>query len=174
MEHINNYFSKKDIRTIPDNFVKMIGDEWLLITCGTSDNFNTMTASWGALGVLWNKSVAICFIRPTRFTYGFANSNHLFTLSFFTENERNILQYCGSKSGKDVDKVAQTGLIPLKTEADSISFKQSRMCLECQKIYFDDLKPENFILPDTDRRNYPLKDYHRMFIGEIVNVYLKN
>jgi len=174
MEPINNYFIKKDIRTVSDNFVKIIGDEWLLITCGTSDKFNTMTASWGALGVLWNKPVAICFIRPTRFTYSFANSNNMFTLSFFTEKERQILQYCGSKSGKDVNKIDETGLIPLRTEAGAISFKQSRMCHECQKIYYDDLKPQNFLLPEIDGRNYPLKDYHRMFIGEIVNVYLKN
>jgi flavin reductase (DIM6/NTAB) family NADH-FMN oxidoreductase RutF len=173
MELIDSYFSKTDIRALPDNFVKIIGDEWLLITCGKPDKFNTMTASWGALGVLWNKSVAICFIRPTRYTYDFTNSNDFFTLSFFTEKEKAILQYCGSNSGKDVDKIGNTGLIPLKTLSDSISFKQSRMVLECKKIYFDDLKPQNFLLPETDKRNYPLKDYHRMFIGEILNTYLK-
>jgi flavin reductase (DIM6/NTAB) family NADH-FMN oxidoreductase RutF len=173
MEHIDDYFSKKDIRTLPDNFVKIIGDEWLLITCGTPDKFNTMTASWGTIGVLWNKPVAICFIRPTRYTYGFANSNDTFTVSFFTEKEKAILQYCGSNSGKDVNKIEKTGLIPLKTESGAVSFKQSRLIFECRKIYFDDLKPQNFLLPETDKRNYPLKDYHRMFIGEILNVYLK-
>jgi flavin reductase (DIM6/NTAB) family NADH-FMN oxidoreductase RutF len=173
MEEIKNYFSKSDICTLSDNFVKTIGDDWLLITCGTAEKFNTMTASWGAMGVLWNKPIAIVFIRPTRFTYGFAESNDHFTLSFFTEKEKSILQYCGTKSGKDVDKIDKTGLIPLETETGSISFKQSRMVVECRKVYFDDLDPEKFLSPEIDMKNYPKKDYHRMYIGEVLNVWLK-
>jgi len=173
METINNFFQTTDIYSITDNFVKSIGNDWLLITSGTPEKFNTMTASWGAVGVLWSKPVGICFIRPTRYTFDFINKDQIFTLSFFTEKEHSILQYCGSKSGRNVDKIAQTGLIPLQTNSGGIAFKQSRLCIECSKVYYDDLKPSNFILSGTDQQNYPLKDYHRMFIGEIVNVYKK-
>jgi flavin reductase (DIM6/NTAB) family NADH-FMN oxidoreductase RutF len=173
MQNIDNYFAKGDCFHITENFFKAIGDDWLLITAGIPEKFNTMTASWGATGILWNKPIAICFIRPTRHTYGFAMNNDIFTLSFFTEAERNILQYCGSKSGKDVDKISVTGLKPLKTENNGITYEQSRLCFECKKIYYTKLKPENFLAPDIDVEFYPKKDYHNMFIGEIQNCYLK-
>jgi flavin reductase (DIM6/NTAB) family NADH-FMN oxidoreductase RutF len=173
METIDKLFKTIAVTEITDNFFKVINDDWLLITAGTPDKFNTMTASWGAVGVLWHKPVGICFIRSTRHTLGFVNDNNHFTLSFFTEKERSILQYCGAKSGRDVDKIAKTGLVPLKTNSDAIIFQQARLCLECRKIYYDDLKPSNFVLPETDRKIYPLKDYHRMFIGDIITVYSK-
>jgi flavin reductase (DIM6/NTAB) family NADH-FMN oxidoreductase RutF len=173
MQNIDKLFFKIDPTQLKDNFFKAIGDDWLLITAGTPEKFNTMTASWGALGVFWNKPAAICFIRPTRYTFDFANSNDIFTLSFFTEAERKILQYCGTKSGKDVDKIAFTGLKPLVTEDKAITFEQARLVIECKKVYYDDLKPANFLLPEADARIYPDKDYHRLFIAEILGCYLK-
>lgn len=173
MQKIENYFETIHPENLADNFIRAIGKDWMLITAGTPDKFNTMTASWGSVGVLWNKPIAICFIRPTRFTFGFANENEIFTLSFFTEKERDILNFCGTKSGKNVDKISQTGLIPLVTEHGSIGYEQSRLCIECRKIYFDDLKPENFLLPGVESKQYPKKDYHRIYIGEIVNCYSK-
>lgn len=83
-----------------------------------------------------------------------------------------MLSYCGSHSGETVDKIKETGLLPFETKLGNITFEQARLVLECQKIYFEDIHPENFI----DRlihRNYPKKDYHRMYIGKIVNVYSK-
>lgn len=174
MQHIDQYFRKTDPEKLPDNFFKAIGSDWLLITAGTSEKFNTMTASWGAVGVFWNKPAAICFIRPSRYTYDFAVNNDLFTISFFTDAERKILQYCGSKSGKEVDKIKFTGLRPLLTDNKAITFEQARLAIECRKVYYDDLKPGNFLLSDADARIYPNKDYHRMFIGEILGCFIKN
>ena len=173
MNSIDFHFQEVLPQEITDNFIKLIGNDWMLITAGTEEKFNTMTASWGAAGVLWNKPVAICFIRPTRYTYDFANQADIFTLSFFYETERSILNFCGSKSGKDVDKIKETGLLPVITNNEGISFKQARLCMECRKIYFDDLKPDHFLLPDTDKKNYSDNDYHRMFIGEIITCYTK-
>jgi flavin reductase (DIM6/NTAB) family NADH-FMN oxidoreductase RutF len=125
------------------------------------------------LGILWNRPVALCFIRPTRHTYQFAEKSDYYTLSFFPESERQILNYCGSKSGRFVNKIEKTGLVPLLTDNKAVGYKQSRLCIECRKIYFSDLKPENFILPDTDRKFYAKKDYHRMYIGEITHCYIR-
>jgi flavin reductase (DIM6/NTAB) family NADH-FMN oxidoreductase RutF len=83
------------------------------------------------------------------------------------------LNYCGAKSGRNVDKIETTGLIPLLTENESIGFKQARLCLECKKIYFEDLDPGSFLDLEVDAKFYPKKDYHRMYIGEITNCYLK-
>jgi flavin reductase (DIM6/NTAB) family NADH-FMN oxidoreductase RutF len=174
MDKIDHSFRKTEPHQLTDNFFRCIGDEWMLITAGTPDKFNTMTASWGAMGILWNKPVAVCFIRPTRYTFGFANESDIFTLSFFTEQEQDILSYCGSHSGRNTNKLAGTGLKPVLTSAGGITFQQARLCIECRKIYYDDLKPGQFLLPDIDMQNYPKKDYHRMFIGEITACYLKS
>ena len=173
MNTIDKSFRKVEPGQLSDNIFRIIGDDWMLITAGTPGKFNTMTASWGAMGILWNKPIAVCFIRPTRFTYNFVNGNDIFTLSFFTGEERDILNYCGSHSGKNVDKIAATKLTPVMTSSGGISYEQARLFTECRKIYYDDLKPEHFLSPAIDKQNYPRKDYHRMFIGEITACYLK-
>lgn len=165
---MEKHFKKADLDSIIENPFQLIGDDWMLITAGQTDNFNTMTASWGTIGILWHKPVAICYIRPQRYTFEFVEKNEYFTLSFFTDEFRDILMTCGTKSGREIDKVNTTGLIPLNTELGNIYFSQARLVLECKKIYYDDIKPQNFISPEI-HDNYPTRDYHRMFVGEIIN-----
>jgi flavin reductase (DIM6/NTAB) family NADH-FMN oxidoreductase RutF len=152
---------------LQENFIKLIGSDWMLITAGRKESFNTMTAAWGSIGYLWNRPIAVCFVRPTRYTYGFMEKNNEFTLSFFAEEYRQVLNVCGSTSGKDSDKIKETGLIPLETASSNIYFEQARLVIECRKIYADDIVPEKFIDKSIEK-NYPLKDYHRMYIGEIM------
>jgi flavin reductase (DIM6/NTAB) family NADH-FMN oxidoreductase RutF len=99
---------------LTDNPFKLIGTDWTLITAGAPRSFNTMTASWGGLGVLWDKKVCFCFIRPTRHTYSFVEKAASFTLSFFDEQHRKALTFCGTHSGRDTDKIAATGLTPVQ------------------------------------------------------------
>lgn len=162
---------KVEYRDISENVFRLIGDDWFLITPGTSDNFNTMTASWGTMGIFWNKPIAICFIRPTRHTYNYSEEEEFFSISFLKEGNRKILNFCGSKSGRDHDKIAETGLLPIELENGTISYQQAKLVLECKKIYFDDLKPVFFMPDDADEKFYPNKDYHRMYFGEIVAAY---
>jgi len=163
-------FNNLDIYTLNDNTFSLIDKSWFLLTAGDKDYFNTMTAAWGSFGILWKKPVITIFVRPTRYTYGFTEKNKYFTLSFFNESYRSILNYCGTKSGRDVNKVRETGLIPISTETGNVFFEQANLVFECKKIYFDDLKPDNF-LSDNISKNYPLKDYHRFYIGEIINCF---
>jgi flavin reductase (DIM6/NTAB) family NADH-FMN oxidoreductase RutF len=172
MKLVNETHTKIDLVTVQNNFFKTINDDWMLITAGTIENFNTMTASWGTLGILWNKPVAICFIRPHRYTFQFAENNPYFSLSFFDEEHRQILDFCGSHSGRDIDKIAATGLKPLKLNADCVSFEQATLIFECHKLYADFIKQENFVVADLIRKIYPGKDFHRFFIGEITNCYI--
>ncbi len=158
--------------TIQDNPFRLIGSTWMLVTAGTLQSYNTMTASWGGLGVLWNKNIAICFIRPTRYTYGFMESADRFTLSFFGEEYRDTLNLCGTKSGRDVDKAAATGLIPVATDSGAVTFAQARLVLECRKLYSQDIQPSRFH-DATIERHYPKQDYHRMYIGEVVTCLAK-
>lgn len=150
---------------ITDNTFKLIGKDWMLVTAGSEAAFNTMTAAWGGLGVLWDKKICFCVIRPTRYTYAFMEKSEDFTLSFFEERYRDVLTYCGTKSGKDIDKVTQTGLTPVFDD-DIIYFGEARLVMVCRKIYAQDIVPDNFIDPNIDKF-YPKKDYHRMYVGEI-------
>ena len=158
-------FESVDLKQLPDNPFRLIGDQWTLVTAGSADSFNTMTASWGGVGVLWNKPVATIYIRPQRYTYEFLEKSDTFTLSFFAEQYRSALKLCGAKSGREIDKVKETGLTPV-TEEGSVYFDEARLVFVCKKLYFDDIKPENFYTPDLEI-NYPNRDYHRMYIGEI-------
>ena len=115
---------------IDDNVFKLLDKDWMLITAGTKAHVNTMTASWGHLGIIWHLPVAICYIRPQRYTFQFANDHDDYTLCFFEEKHRKILQFCGSKSGRDRDKIKETGLIPLETDSGNIYFEQARLVLE--------------------------------------------
>jgi flavin reductase (DIM6/NTAB) family NADH-FMN oxidoreductase RutF len=157
---------------IKDNVFKLIGQEWMLITAGNIKSFNTMTGAWGGFGVMWGKDIAICVVRPTRHTYKFIEKSDTFTLSFFADKYKKALQYCGSHSGKDVDKIKQTGLTPVKSSIDSVYFAEARLVLECKKIYTSDIDPKRFIDAEIDK-NYPEKDYHRVYFGQIINCLIK-
>ena len=150
---------------VRDNPFTLVGKDWMLITAGSEDGFNTMTGAWGGMGILWGKQVCFCVIRPTRHTYGFMEKSGLFTLAFFEERYRDILTYCGSKSGRDVDKVTETGLTPVFSNG-AVYFGEARLVLVCRKIYYQDIVPDHFLDPGIDGF-YPLKDYHRMYVGEI-------
>jgi flavin reductase (DIM6/NTAB) family NADH-FMN oxidoreductase RutF len=153
---------------IEDNVFKLIGSDWMLVTAGNMESFNMMTASWGGFGVLWNKNVCFIFIRPTRYTYGFIEKSNTFTLSFFDPKYKPVLNLCGTKSGRDCDKIKETGISPAETKSGSIYFTEARLVIECRKIYYQDLLPANFLDPGI-AANYPEKDYHRMYAGEIIS-----
>ncbi|MFC2090524.1 flavin reductase [Bacteroidota bacterium] len=157
-----------------DNVFKLMDKDWMLVTAGKKEDFNMMTASWGHLGILWNLPVAICYIRPQRYTFEFANRHEDYTLSFFPESYRKQLQFCGTKSGRDYDKVRETGLTVKETTAGNIYYEEARLVLECKKIYQDDLKLEHFIRPEIAKKNYPKDDFHRFYFGEIVSALYKD
>lgn len=164
---------KIDLTTLTDNVFNLIGKEWLLITAGDKNGFNTMTASWGCIGWLWNRPVAVVFIRPERYTHLLAEQHDHFTLSFLGNGDeaREIYNLCGSKSGRDCDKIKESGLQPIETESGNIAFTQSRLTLECRKLYKDSIKPECFIDNSISKWYGEKGGYHDAYILEIVNAY---
>ena len=166
---MDGLFNTLNIKTISRNLFALLDDDWMLVTAGNIESFNTMTASCGGFGILWNKPVAYIFIRPQRYTLEFVENENYFTLCFFDHIHKNILSYCGSKSGREVNKIADTGLRPVKTGNGSIYFEQASLVLECRKLYRDVIKPENFEYPETERSIYKNEDYHHVFIAEIVS-----
>lgn len=157
---------------IQDNIFKLIAKDYMLITAGTLDAYNTMTANWGTLGYLWNRNIAICFVRQHRYTYEFIEASDVFTLSFFDKSYKKMLDYCGTKSGRDVNKAAECNLTPVTSPFKSVFFNQARLVLECKKVYRQEIKEEN-MLEKGILDFYPKRDFHTMYIGEIVNCFIK-
>lgn len=157
-----------NIRELKDNFVKMISNDWALLTAGKSDNFNTMTVSWGGIGELWNKDVCFIFVRPQRYTYEFIEKNDYFSLSFFGGEYKKELGVCGSKSGRDIDKMAETGFLPIDL-GEAVVFEQAKVNIVLKKLAYQDMKPDGFI-DESIMKNYANNDFHRIYVGEIVKV----
>ena len=157
-----------NIRELKDNFVKMISNDWALLTAGTMDGFNTMTVSWGGIGELWNKDVCFVFVRPQRYTYEFIEKNDYFSLSFFGGEYKKELGICGSKSGRDIDKMAETGFLPVDFE-NAVGYEQAKVNVVLKKLAYQDMKPDDFI-DESIMINYANNDFHRVYVGEIVKV----
>lgn len=153
------------------NPFEAIGKQWMLITAGNEDKCNTMTASWGSLGVLWNKDVSFTFIRHSRYTFEFAEREEYYSLCFFPEDYRPALGLCGRVSGRDTDKIADAGLTPV-FDKEAPYFAEAETVMICRKIYADEVEAKDF-LDDKINDCYPTKDYHKMYIGEIVRVMVK-
>jgi len=170
-------FVRLDAATAPlDMLLKpfsTIGHDWMLITAGSGtarDEWNTMTASWGSFGVFWNKRTVTCVIRPTRHTFQFVERESLVTFSFFDAEKKAALQVCGSTTGANTDKAEAAGITPILLEPGAVGFAEAKLNLVCRKLYTQDLDPTRFLDPSLDK-NYPEKDYHRMYVCEIISAY---
>lgn len=159
--------------SIDGNFIDMIGRRWMLVTAGDAGKCNTMTASWGSAGVLWNKPVAFVFVRPQRYTKEFIDSHDRLTLSFLPEEFRKALGYCGSRSGRDEDKIGNAGLSVWTTPAGTPAIAEAELVLECRKMYSDMIKAGGFLEKELIAEYYPDADFHEMYVCEIEKVYLK-
>ena len=159
-------------KNIDKNVFSLIEDQWMLITAGDGENCNTMTASWGGLGVLWRKPCATCYIRTSRYTKEFVDREEYFTLTFFGEEYRSALALCGSKSGRDVDKVKECGFTVKTAQCGAPYFEEAELVLVCRKWYVQDMDVE--AIPQDVRENlYADNDYHTIYIGEIVEALQK-
>lgn len=164
----------KDIKIsdLQFNPFSKIGNEWMLITAGDEEKFNTMTASWGGVGVLWGENVVTTYIRPGRYTKEFVDTKDTFTIAFFDSEYREALNLCGCVSGRDEDKVKKTGLTPYFIDG-TVAFQEASMILVCRKMYHDTIKPGQFDAEANAEKWYPEKDYHTMYISKILKVLVK-
>ncbi len=165
-------FINKDISALSGDFFTKLKKEWMLVTAGNKNSFNTMTASWGGIGILWNKNVSFVFIRKSRYTLEFVDSNEYYSLSFFNGKLMDKLLFCGRNSGRDTDKIKETGLIPV-FDNKAPYFEQAETILVCRKLYKQEMTTENFIDKDLISEYYSDNDIHDIFVGEIVDVLVK-
>lgn len=151
---------------IEENLIDLIGNRWMLVTAEKNGVANTMTASWGGAGVMWNKPSAFIFIRPQRYTFEFIEESDTLTLSFFGEEHRDALKLCGSVSGRDRDKIGESGLT-LTHRSGMPCFEEAELTLYCRKRYGQFLT-EDSVIDESVKGNYAAGDYHKMYICEIV------
>lgn len=150
------------------NVFEKIGKQWMLITAGDAETCNTMTASWGGMGVLWNAPVSFAFIRHSRYTFGFVENGDYYSLCFFPEEYRSALALCGRVSGRDTDKIKEAGLTPV-FDREAPYFAEAAAVLICRKVYADEIETAHFTDPSLEQF-YQDNDYHRMYIGQIVHL----
>ncbi len=164
-------FEKVDPKSLEMNVFSAIDDRWMLITAGTAASCNTMTASWGGLGILWNKPMAIAYIRPQRYTKRFVDENEYFTLAFFPGEYRKELALCGTKSGRDVDKVKECGFTVATAECGAPYFEEAELVFVCRKRMVIPMDPA--AMPEDVKEKHYTGDYHDMYWGEIVETWKK-
>ena len=160
----------------PDEFTvnpkDLWGNRWMLLSAGDFEKkqYNTMTVAWGSIGLMWWKLFAQVVVRPVRYTYEFMEKYDTFTLSVLPDKYRKAMQFCGSATGRGIDKIKEAGLTAeASTKVGAPSIREAEMIFECRKIYFEDFKRENFLDPEIES-NYPNRDYHRTYYGEILAI----
>ncbi len=153
---------------LDESILQIFNKDWALVTAGDSQRFNTMTIGWGGLGTLWSKPVATVYVKPCRYTHEFLEQNEYFTVSFFDEKHKKALGLLGSKSGRDCDKVKESGLTP-RFLPNGVTFAEAYTTLVCKKLYRQDLDL-NAIPQDAIDRYYKSEAPHTMYIGEVVDI----
>ena len=143
-------------------------EKWALLTAGTLRDYNTMTISWGGMGTLWGKPVVTVYVKPIRYTWKYMEANEFFTVSFYPKEYREDLMTLGTRSGRDGDKIALTGLTPVGLE-HGVTFAQAEVTLACRKIYWQDLVREH-MPPEVAEKIYQTEEPHRMYIGEVLEL----
>lgn len=150
------------------NVFEAIGKQWMLITAGDENKANTMTASWGGLGVMFGKNAAYIFIRPQRYTREFIDTQDTFSLCFLDKSHRSVLNYLGSTSGRNEDKIAKSGLT-LEYLDHTPYFKEADTVLICRKLLRQPFDHAD-IDASVEKSVYPNKDYHILYIAEITRI----
>ena len=162
-----------DLREKEFKVFKMFRDQWALATAGNMDDYNTCTIGWGSLGTIWTREagdIVTIYVNPDRYTWEYLMKNDYFTVSFFPEEYKKDLQYLGTHSGRDEDKVARTRLTPVEVE-NGVTFKEAELTFVCKKIYHNQFDKEKMD-KDVYQRTYGYRDWvtHYEFIGKVVDV----
>jgi flavin reductase (DIM6/NTAB) family NADH-FMN oxidoreductase RutF len=157
---------------IGKNPLELIGKDWMLVTAEKDGKVNTMTASWGGLGVMWGKNVAFVVVRPQRYTKEFIDNSDTFSLSFLDNSFKKVLSYLGSVSGRDEDKIKKSKLT-IAHSGDTPYFEESNMVVVCKKLYAQNYEQDCIMDKEIIQKWYPNSDYHTMYIAEITKVLVK-
>lgn len=167
-------FAKIDITELKDNFFNRIGDDWMLLTAGPPEHCNTMTISWGQVGVVWSRPVISVYLSQGHLTEEYLQQEERFSVCFFEPGtHKDEMNFLGTQSGRNGDKIAKSGL-SLTNVGGVAAFEEAQMVFICHKLYRQHFVKEGFYDEDILEVHYPDDDnYHAMYVGEIEQVYIK-
>jgi flavin reductase (DIM6/NTAB) family NADH-FMN oxidoreductase RutF len=168
--HVFQPVSFEDIESGPYQFG---GDNWMLITSEKDGKVNSMTASWGGVGYIWDKRCSFIFVRESRYTKELLDASGVYSLSFMDHKEyHGTMKYLGMVSGRNEDKIAGARLhigrdqgIPYLDEASSV--------ILCRIMYRQAFEESGFVVPDIVKKVYKDGDYHTMYVGEMVKAMIR-
>lgn len=161
-------YMKKSMEEFSNAF-KKIGKDWMLISAADGDKVNGMTASWGGFGVIWGMNVAYIFVRQSRYTKEFIDKSDMLSLSFFDDDKKSMLGYMGKVSGRNEDKISKAGLTVELVDGVP-TYKEATENVLCRKLYAGPISPEHFVDENIDDKWYADKDYHTMYIVELLDI----
>ncbi len=164
-------FKEIEYSEIKENLGEKLKKEFALVTAGTNNDLNTMTISWGAFGELWFKNMATIYIRPSRYTIKYLDKEEYFTISFYEKEYKKALVLCGTKSGRDIDKIKETGFTPLYDKAPF--FKEASLVLICRKVAKTSFENAEIYDEDIIAKNYKDNEYHYIYNAVIEKVLVK-
>ncbi|HAF61650.1 MAG TPA: flavin reductase [Anaerolineaceae bacterium] len=162
-----------NVHSFCEENIALWSERWLLLASGDFQHadYNAMTVSWGSIGNVWNYPFVQVFVRPTRYTLEFMEKYPTFTVNAFPEEYRDVLNYLGSTSGRECDKLSASGLTAVASHyVAAPTFEEAQLSIECEKIYWQDFDPQHFLLPEIEN-HYSCADYHRVYYGRIKGIF---
>ena len=163
---------KVDFKQLELNPFTVLGEEAFLLTAGDAENWNTMAAAWGGFGFAWDMPTVYVFVRESRHTYEYIENQDKFSMSFFPPDLRSVIEYCGSCSGREVDKIAGTGLTPVLVDG-TVAFEEANLVITCEKIVSAKVQQEDINKPEIFDKHYKNGDLHHMYCGVVTGIYVQ-
>lgn len=176
-----NGYKEIKFQDLKENIYTMTAKNWLALTAGNENGFNSMTVSWAQFGSLWSDGkesgfngipVATVYVRDSRYTKKFLDENDRFTLSSFGNEKHEELLYSGSHSGRNEDKFAECGFEPLFIDG-ATAICGARIIFVCRKLYVSRIEENGFCDKNVLEKSYPKRDFHQVYVGEIEKIYVK-
>ncbi|URA09763.1 flavin reductase family protein [Thermospira aquatica] len=161
-----------EINDLKWDVFEWIGQRWMLVVGGTRDSYNMMTASWGGVGIVWNEPMVFVFVRPSRYTHEFLMKYPRFSLVFLPDSYREILNLCGSRSGRDIDKMRIPGITPVDLK-EAVGFDEAELVIIARTAFRQPLDPSSLLREDVRQAFYSTGDYHDLFMGSIEGVWIQ-
>ncbi|MEY8386046.1 flavin reductase [Oscillospiraceae bacterium 38-13] len=151
-----------------------LGTANALLTAGDRAQCNTMTIGWCQTGRLWGLQTCTVYVRPERYTYQFMESAGHFSVCVLPDTEKATMAFCGSKSGRQFNKIKECGLTLRYGAGDTPFFEEAELVLICRKLYVQDMDPAA-VLPAGKESILPYYGqkggWHRIYTGEIVEAF---
>jgi flavin reductase (DIM6/NTAB) family NADH-FMN oxidoreductase RutF len=142
-----------------------------LVSAGVDGRPNAMTIGWGLVGTIWRRPFFLVAVRPSRYTYGLIEESGEFTVCLPAKGMAEALEFCGTKSGRDVEKFRELGLTAVKgLEVDAPYIAECPVHYECRVAYKTRVEPE-MLAEELERECYPAGNYHALYFGHILGVY---